>query len=163
MRKTFMTVLLAISISILPSACSNFGKLRLQQAGEPRVIPEELVRTWKNYDVYYSGVATHRISAVLLDPKEDHKTMAVHPWWVKVEDEMLLQEVMEWITFDVQFDPVVWSIFGPDNDFYGYLYTAWNHALIRVVDEKTLWIDDMSMPPDYPPGDNIDRGVAAGL
>ncbi len=164
MRRSIVrsTILLIIAISILPAACSSHGRLRLQQAGEFNVTPEDLVRTWKNYDVYYSGVATHRISAILFDPKDDGKTMAVHPWWVKVEDQALLEEVMEWITFDMNYDPVVWTIVGPDNGFYGYLYTGWNHALIRVVDEKTLWIDDMSWPPDSHGANTRDRGAPVG-
>jgi len=159
MKKIFMTVLLVISISILPTACSNYGKLRLQQVGKPGVTPDDLVRNWRSYDVYYSGVASHRVSAVLFDPRGDDKKMAVHPWWVKIDNEMFLLEVMEWITFDMQFEPFVWRIMGPYDGFYGYLYTPWNHALLRVMDEKTLWIDDMSMPPDYQPGDNRVRGA----
>jgi hypothetical protein len=39
------------------------------------------------------------------------------------------------------------------------MYTAWTHALIRVIDEKTLWVNDMSIPRDYPAGGTTETGV----
>jgi hypothetical protein len=46
----------------------------------------------------------------------------------------------------VTFWPIVWRILGPDDQFYGYMYTAWDHVLIKEVDNKTLWVDDIPMP-----------------
>jgi hypothetical protein len=155
-------ILMILAIPIFLSACSNYGKLRLQPSSGTKVTTEDLVRNWKDYDVYYSGIATHRPSAVLFDPKGDSKTMTVHPWWVKVANERMLMEIMDWMTFDKHFDPVVWRVLGPNNDFYAYLYTAWNHALIRVVDENTLWINEMSLPRDYPGGEGRDGGASSG-
>ena len=33
------------------------------------------------------------------------------------------------------------------DQFYGYLYTAHHHVLIRVVNDKTMWLDEMVLPP----------------
>jgi hypothetical protein len=39
-------------------------------------------------------------------------------------------------------------ILGPDDQFYGYFFSAWTHAYIEVIDEKTLWIEDIPLAPD---------------
>ncbi len=136
------------------SGCSGYGKLRLQEQGKDKVTPEHLARNWKEYNIYFAGISYNKPSALLFDPRGDSKTLQVHPWWERVEDEGTLHEILKWMEFRKDFDPVVWRILGPKGDFFGYMYTAWNHARMKVVDENTLWVDQLSMPPDYAPGAN---------
>jgi hypothetical protein len=157
MKRTILPILLIMAFSVL-QACSSYGRL----AHQPAVSAEDLFQMREEYEVYFAGVSTHRPSAVLFDPKDDDRVMTVHPWWIKMEDPAMLREILEWMVADVQIEPVVWRILGSDGAFYGYLYTAWNHALLRAVDEKTLWIDDMSRSKQYPGGDFRDNAVSAG-
>lgn len=148
----FLGVVL-MSLSLAGCAgLGGYGKLSLQPEGKDRVTPAKLMENWRDYDIHYAGLAVHRPSAVLFDPKVDGKTIQVHEWWIRIGDENTLREVMEWLVFDRHFDPVVWRILVPGGDLYGYLYTWWSNPLIKVVDDHTLWIDDLSMPPDYPAG-----------
>jgi len=39
------------------------------------------------------------------------------------------------------------SVYGPDGHLYGYMFTSWDHAVMRMVDEKTLFVNDIPMPP----------------
>jgi hypothetical protein len=144
-----------VLITLSLAACAGpggYGKLRLQPEGKDKVTPAKLLKEWNDYDVYYAGISTSRPSAVLFDPKGDGNTIQCHKWWIRIEDRETLKEVMSWLTFDMHFEPVVWRILGPEDEFFGYMYTWWNHVLIRVVDGHTIWVNDMSMPPDYPAG-----------
>ena len=40
------------------------------------------------------------------------------------------------------------SIVDPDNRIYGYLYSVATSTNIKVIDEYTLWIDDMTLRPE---------------
>jgi hypothetical protein len=131
----------ALLMGIAVSGCSGlgqWGRLGLQPQGEGKVTPEQLAKTWKEYNVYFAGIVYDKPSALIFDPKGDGKTLQVHPWWERVEDEKTLQEILTWMGFRKDFDPVVWRILGPKGDFYGYMYTAWNHARIKSVDENTI-------------------------
>lgn len=134
--------------------CSQWGGLRLQPQGKGKATPEELARNWKEYNVYFTGIAVEKPSALIFDPKGDNKNLEVHPWWAKVEDQETILEVIKWMEFRRDFDPVVWRIIGPNGDFYGYMYTAWTHARVKVLGENTVWVDQLAMPPDYAPGAN---------
>jgi hypothetical protein len=127
---------------------SSYGKLYLPVDGKNRVTIQHLVERWQDYDIYWAGVSTHRPSAILFDPKGDDRVLQVHHWWVKVDRVETLLELVRWIRFDIRYDPAVREVLGPDDLLFGYMYTAWPYARILVKDEKTLWVDDLSMPPE---------------
>jgi hypothetical protein len=138
----------------------NYGKLRLQPYGKDRLTIENLLDNWTGYHIYYAGLEVYRPSALMFDPKEGERKLVPHEWWIKVEDKKTLIEIVDWLNFDKHFEPLIWRILGPNDAFFGYVYTAWTHVLIRVIDEKTLWVDDMSKPPDYPAGGTMEAGVS---
>jgi len=35
---------------------------------------------------------------------------------------------------------------GPDDQFYGYLFFAWDYAVIKAVDDKTMYVYDLESP-----------------
>lgn len=138
-------------ILMLPiSTCTFFGpygKLRVQPRGADKVTVEMLEERWEDYDVYFAGPWIGRPSAVMFDPKQDDRKLVPHKWWVPVKTKEDLLEVVRGIEVgQVDFWPIVWRILGPDDHLYGYMYTAWHHVLIKVVDNKTLWVDDIPLP-----------------
>lgn len=160
-KKGALRLLGVILISLSLAACAglgSYGKLRLQPQGKAKVTPERLIENWKDYDIHYAGLSISKPSAVLFDPGGDGKTIQCHAWWVRIEDQEMLKEVMGWLAFDKNFDPVVWRILGPGDEFYGYLYTWWSNPLIKVVDDHTLYVDDLSAPPNYPGGEALVGG-----
>lgn len=152
------TLLLAAVVALSFSGC-GYGGLRLQPRGKDKATPEGLARDWKGYDIHFAGIAIEKPSALIFDPEGDGKRLEVHPWWTRVEDQQTLLEVIKWMDSRRDFDPVVWRILGPNGDFYGYMYTAWTHARVKVIDENTLWVDQLALPPDYAPGgDELSAG-----
>ena len=159
------TILIFVSLVLfLLAGCAGldaYGKLRLLADGKERVTIEQLVDRWQDYDVYYSGIAVHKPSAILFDPKGDERTLQVHPWWVRVEKKDMLLEILKWIDFYRKFPPRLRAVLGPDNAFFGYMYTPWDHALIKVVDDKTLWVNELSMPRDEASMDSAGGGAGS--
>jgi hypothetical protein len=43
--------------------------------------------------------------------------------------------------------PRLWKILGPDEYLYGYMFTAWDHAVMPIGDDKTMRAMDLPMPP----------------
>jgi hypothetical protein len=77
--------------------------------------------------------------------------------WVQVKDEETLSKLYRSLWVDIRFYyPKLWRILGPDDRFYGYMYTAWDHAVIKVVDERTLWVEGLPTRPfHFTPGFGI--------
>jgi len=160
MQKYMLVTIIAMVLTLPLSTWAFFGpwgKLRLQPRGVERVTYEMLLENWQDYDVYFAGPWKGRPSAIMFDPRGDDRKLEHHKWWEPIKDEETLAEVAWGIYVgQVSFFPEVWRILGPDNQFYGYMYTAWHHVLIKVVDDRTLWVDDIPLPRLLPGG--LDRG-----
>jgi hypothetical protein len=161
-RNAILLFVILTALSLLGcTGLSSYGKLYLAPNGKGSVTMGQLVERWQDYDIYYSGIAVHKPSAILFDPKGDDKTLQVHPWWVRVDKKEKLLEILKWIDFYRKFPPRLRMVLGPDNGFFGYMYTAWDHALIKVVDDKTLWVNHLSMPRDEAPENAADGAVGS--
>jgi hypothetical protein len=150
MKKYLYPVMINLGLIFLISGCSSlksYGKLGLQYGHGKKVTIQELKENWQDYIVYYAGLSIENPSAIMFDPKEDKRKLEMHEWWVQVKDQEKLSELILWIQADIQFEPLIWRILGPDDKFYGFMYTAWTHVLIKVVDDNTMWVDDLSYPP----------------
>ena len=152
-QKHICLTIAGLLLMVLMSGCqliTNYGKLRLQYGPDEKMTIQRLEERWQDYDVYYAGVHVQLPSAVIFDPKDDDRKLITHERWVHIEDREELAEVLLWLWGDEtspEFSPQLWKILGPDDQLYGYMYTPWDHANIKMVDEKTLWVDDIPLPP----------------
>ena len=127
---------------------NNYGKIRLQPWRGEKMTVEKLKERWQDYRVYYAGLDIDKPGAIMFDPKNDERELVLHKWWDPVKDRDELEEIIQWAdTSYSHYYPAVWRILGPDDQFYGYLFTAHHHVLIRVVNDKTMWLDEMVLPP----------------
>jgi len=159
-KKVKYPALIVLVLVFLTSGCSwlkSYGKLRLQSGPGHKVTIEELRENWNDYTIYYAGQSVGLPSAIMFDPKKDSKTL-LSDKWIKVEDRETVSELISWIQHSTQFYPRLQRILGPDDQFYGYFYSGWDHVLIKVVDERTLWVYDLPIPPDlYYNGDDDEK------
>ena len=125
---------------------NEYGTIRDASRAKDMPTIKELTEKWQDYHLFYAWAPLENPSAVLFDPKMDDRRL-VHEKWVAVKDQAELISLIGWIDLNVDFFPGLSAILGPDDEFYGYVYSAWTHVLIKVVDEKTLWIDDLPLPP----------------
>jgi hypothetical protein len=153
----YLALIIAFLLSIT-SGCATtqqYGKLGYAQTTEPKMTLEQLVENWKDYDIYYSGVHDKYVYGVMFDPKDDERKLVGHEWWEPVETQEDLSELILWINV-LPFEPMLWKILDPDNQLYGFIYTLRHPVMIKVVDNQTLWVDELTFPPLFIARDRIE-------
>ena len=138
------------------SAVKGYGKLGYPQRTEPKMTLNQLVENWNDYDVYYSGVWKGYVYGVMFDPKNDDRKLVGHEWWAPVETKEDLSQMIRLINA-FPFEPQLWKILSPDNQLYGFIYTFRHPVMIKVIDDRTLWVDELTFPPLFIAGDWGDR------
>jgi hypothetical protein len=142
-----LSILLA---GLLVSGCAlnQYGSLQMVKRTDA-VTVEALQNHWEDYEIHYSGVHAGHPSAVLFDRKDDDRGF-VSERWFKVTDKDLLDDLVDLIKRQLPigvFYPRLFNVIGPDGHLYGYMFTSWDHAVMRAVDEKTLFVNELPMPP----------------
>ncbi|MBN2033088.1 MAG: hypothetical protein JW836_07415 [Deltaproteobacteria bacterium] len=149
MRKYFVLLMVA-SAGLSLSGCiiGQYGTLRLPEKTDT-VTVQFLQENWENYEIYYAGVHAGHPSAVLFDRKDDDRDFITERWF-NTENKELLDDLIDSIQRQLPigvFYPRLWRVLGPDGHLYGYIFTPWDHAVMRAVDEKRLFVNDLPMPP----------------
>jgi len=150
MRKYFAWPLAILLAGFLTSGCAftQYGRLDLTNRTDA-VTVETLVKNWEDYELYYAGVHAGHPSAVLFDRKDDDRGFMTERWF-KVKDKEMLDDLVDSIQRQLPigiYYPRLWKVFGPDGHLYGYMFTSWDNAVMKSVDEKTLFVYDLPMPP----------------
>jgi hypothetical protein len=159
LKKCLYLVLTIAFLATLTFGCAapkGYGKLGYAQTKEPKMTLEQLVKYSKDYDIYYSGVHDKYVYGVMFDPKNDERKLVGHEWWEPVETQEDLSELILWINV-LPFEPMLWKILDRDNQLYGFIYTFRHPVMIKVIDDRTLWIDELTFPPLFIAGDLIER------
>lgn len=148
-------VLSAALIFVFIMGCSGYARLRPQYGPNETMTIDKLKSNWQNYHILYAGLEPNVPSAVLFDRTDDDRNIIGERWW-EMKDYETLSDTIEWIQQQINgpYYPIVYEIRGPDDYLYGYMFTAWHHAVMRQVDEKTLSVLDLPLPPGmmYGPG-----------
>ncbi len=150
-KRYIRLALMAVVLIYIISGCSGYGKLRLESRYGDDVTIEKLQENLPDYTVYYAGYAVNNPSGIMFDPKNNDRTLQPTDRWTKLDDKESAIEVISWIKIQDSsvFYPRLYRILGPDDQFYGYLFSAWNHLTTKVVDDKTLRVYDLPDPPHY--------------
>ena len=152
LKKRLYPLLIIVFLATLNFGCvtpKGYGKLGFAQTKEPKMTLDQLVRDWKDYDIYYSGVHKDYVVGVMFDPKDDDRKLVGHEWWEPHETQEELKHSILMINFfsSFRYHPMLWKILDRDNRLYGYIYTARYPMIIKVIDDKTLWVDELTFPP----------------
>ena len=134
---------IAILIFAFIMGCSgNYANIKNQSGDVSKVTQKKLINNWSDYDIWF------RYTVIVFDPKNDDKKILVGSNWGTVKDqEMWTEIVKENTTSDGNINPVwanysmtgVREIWGPDNQFYGYVIHQQNDLVnAKVVDENTI-------------------------
>ena len=149
LKKYLYLVLITAFLVGLTSGCSTpkgYGKLGYAETTEPKMTLDQLVENRKDYDVYYSGVWEGYVYGVMFDPKNDERKLVGHEWWAPVETQEDLSQLIRLINaFAVE--PQLWKILSPDNQIHGFIYTLRYPVMVKVIDDRTLWVDELTFPP----------------
>jgi len=151
----YLTVIVFLLIFFI-FGCSQFhgyGKLRQQSRDGNKVTIQDLKENWNDYIIYYAGyygsLSIKHPSAVMFDPKNDSKGLAGDKWTI-VKDKHTLSELISSIQSQKSVSGLysrLWRILGPNEQLYGFLFTAWDHVVTKVIDDKMMWVYDLPSPP----------------
>jgi len=142
------TFIIVIVLAFLIYGCAQlkgYGKIRVLPRHEEKVSLQELETNWQDYTIYYAGLSVDTAAAIMFDPKNDDKTL-IGDNWIKIEDKETLSALIGWIKNYIQSDPRLWRIVGPDDQFYGYLFFAWGHVVIKSINDTTMYVYDVLSP-----------------
>ena len=152
LKKCLYFYLFAVLLTGLTLGCSTttrYGKLGYPQTEEPKMTLDQLLKDWQDYNIYYSGVWEGHIYGVMFDPKNDARKLVGHEWWEPVETQEQLRQSILWMNIfrSFRYEPMLWKILSPDNKLHGFIYTARYPMIIKVIDNRTLWVDELTFPP----------------
>jgi hypothetical protein len=153
MKKGILIIPL-IFLFLVVAGCASYGKLRLQSGPGENMTIQQLKENWQNYHILATGVEPGVPSAIVFDRKDDGREITGERWW-ELKDYKLVSETIGWIETQISpgpYYPRLWKILGPDDHLYGYMFTAWDHAVMSVGEDKTLSLLDIPMPPSMAVG-----------
>ena len=150
MKKHVVLPWVILLAALIGSGCApgRYGRLAVADRADP-VTVETLVKNWEDYEIYFAGLHAGHPSAVLFERKDDDRGFSTGRWFT-VKSKDLLDGLVDSIRKQLPFAgyyPRLWKVFGPDGHLYGYMFTSWDHAVIKAVDEKTMFVNDIPMPP----------------
>jgi hypothetical protein len=150
-----------ISLFVAVAGCANYGKLRLQSGPGETMTTQQLKENWQKYYILATGVEPNVPSAIIFDRRDDGREIIGDRWW-ELKDYKAVAETIAWIEAQNQpapYYPRLWKMLGPDEHLYGYMFTAWDHAVMPIGDDKTMTVLDIPMPPALAVGGKEARGA----
>lgn len=167
-KKYLCLIFIGIVIAYGCSLISGYGKLRQQNKKVDGITIQHLQDTWEEYNIYYAGyygsLSIKHPSAIVFDLRNDDRKLGGDKWTI-VSDKQTLLELIDSIQRQESLEglnPDLWKIYGPDEKFYGYFYSAWRHLVVKVVDEKTMEMFDLPLPPYLAEDDNGEMRTGTG-
>jgi hypothetical protein len=139
-------LLLAGFVGLL-SGCLGQGMYRVMPYGAGVNI-STLEKNWQDYDVYFAGLDVGNPSAVMFHPKNDDRLITVDRW-SKVESRELLEELIGSIQRQTgtSYYPQLLELLGPGGHLYAYMFTAWSVVSTRMINDHTMFVFDIPLPP----------------
>jgi hypothetical protein len=148
-KKRFRAVLVAFGLVLAVYGCASYGYARSQMVYGNRIAVQGLVKDWQDYTIYFAGHGRGHPSAILFEPKDDDRVIIADRWW-KVENYEILTDLVDYIQRQLPigfYYPRLLELLGPDNRRYGYVFTSWDQVVGRMLDDRTMLIYDLPLPP----------------
>ena len=149
MKKRFAAFLVAVGLVLALSGCATYTGARSQMVYGNRITVQGLVKDWQNHNIYFTGHGRGHPSAVLFEPKDDDRAIIADRWW-KVETYEVLADLVDSIQRQLPigfYYPRLLELVGPDNHRYGYALTSWDHVVVKLIDDRTMVVYDLPLPP----------------
>lgn len=138
-----------IVLFLAAAGCGSYGKLRLQSGPGETMTTQQLKEGWMKYHILATGVEPNVPSAIMFDRKDDGREIFGERWWELKEYRAVAETIglIEAQTPVGPYYPRLWKILGPDEYLYGYMFTAWDHAVMTIGEDKTMRVMDLPVPP----------------
>jgi len=153
MKKRVLVISL-VSLFLVVAGCGSYGKLRLQRGSGEMMTIQQLKENWQNYHILATGIEPGVPSAIVFDRKDDGRTVIGERWW-ELDDYKSVSNTIDRIEAEITSGfsyPRLWKMLGPDEHLYGYMFTAWDSAVMIVGEDNTLSLLDIPMSPSMAVG-----------
>ena len=141
----------ALVLAVLLAGCAGYGQTEFIPSGDNQMTIEYLIEHSDEYVAHYSGYAPNNPSGLIFDPRNEGRALQPSERWVPISGPDAIREVKRWL--DLGDLPGYYlslrRIRGAEGNLYGYVYTGWQHLVMRQVDESTLYVYDLPDPPHY--------------
>ncbi len=129
---------------LLVSGCANYGKLRVQYRSDTSAAMKHIMENYDQYIIHANEWPAGEVCAIVFDPKGDDKTIE-NDGWTEVTSQEQLSKLVTLSKRNIyrQF----FKIFGPNEDFYGYLLGGPQYVWIETVDANTLKLHSVNWVP----------------
>jgi hypothetical protein len=149
MNRPVGAVLVAVGLVLAVYGFAMQGYARSQMVYGGQMTVQELVKDWQDYTICFTGHDRGHPSAVLFKPKSDDRVIIADRWW-KVEQYDILADLVDSIQRQLPigyYYPRLLELLGPDNHRYGYVFTSWDPVVMKLLDDRTMYICDLPLPP----------------
>ncbi len=142
----YSTIILTLLLFVFGCATGQYGRITREYASTNSLTIGGLEENWQTYDVYYAGLSEDDPTGIMFDPKGDDRKLTGERW-VKLEDKEGVSRVILWLeNLGPELRPYLFRLIGPDQQTYGYIYTATNRVVAKAVDAETLYLFDLELP-----------------
>jgi hypothetical protein len=135
MGKAYKLVIVLFSFFLI-SACASLGIPERRQTG---VTILDLERNWNEYNVYYSATPAGFPTAIMFDPKNGQDKLAGDTW-SRVEHQGMLSSLISRIQAFSDDTSRTWSIIGPGDRPFGFIFSPSPQILMKVLDNHTIYV-----------------------
>jgi hypothetical protein len=153
MRKG-VSFLSLIFLFVMVAGCASYGRLKLESGPGATMTIQQLKESWQNYHILATGVEPAVPSAIIFDRKDDGREVIGDRWW-ELTDHKSVSDTIDRIAAQAnvaQYYPRLWKMLGPDNHLYGYMFTAWDSAVMNVGEDQNMSVLDIPMTPSMTVG-----------
>ena len=126
-----------VTLFVFSCATPNVPRFQSVAHREGQAILDDLKRDWTKYSVSYAGGSVGLASALIFDPKDDDRRL-VGDGYVEVKDKETLERVISTIESYASFNPTLYKIYGREDQFFGFVFTAFYTPKPGEVDDRTL-------------------------
>jgi hypothetical protein len=133
--KIYKTVMGLLAFFLI-SGCASLGIPERRQTG---MTVQALERDWNDYTVYYSATPGGIPTAIMFAPKNSENKL-VGKSWTRVENRGTLSGLILRVQAFSKHVSSTWSIMGPNNQLFGYIFTPSPRILMKAVDNHTVYV-----------------------
>ena len=142
-RIVYVAVMALISVLFI-SGCLSQGRLRVQSRSNTTVAMKDIQENHDKYVIHANEWPAGEVSAIVFDPKDDNRTIE-NDGWTKVTSKEQLSKLIDRSKRNIyrQF----FKIYGPNEEFYGYLLGGERYVWIQTIDANTLKVSSTNWSP----------------
>ena len=147
---------IAVSLGLM-AGCAVLKNRGTLTSATGKVTINDLIENWQDYRIYYAGLAVDNPSAIMFDTKIEGRRITSDKW-VPVTEKSVAVSVVGWLNNNVNYPSELWKINGPKGKLFGYIYSYWGTVEIKGIDDKTIWMGDLPLPPTDRLAAGVDHG-----